>query len=135
MIPPLDEPKRIRILIVDDHELLCQALANLLEGEPDFAVAGQAHDGREGVRLALEQKPDVILMDVSMPEISGIEATAEICRHEPGIRIIGLSMHKDAAMERKMRDAGACAYLTKGGSSEELIETIRRVDCENAHRA
>lgn len=135
VIPPLDEPKRIRILIVDDHELLCQALANLLEGEPDFAVAGQAHDGREGVRLALEQKPDVILMDVSMPEISGIEATAEICRHEPGIRIIGLSMHKDAAMERKMRDAGACAYLTKGGSSEELIETIRRVDCENAHRA
>ena len=135
VIPPLDEPHRIRILIVDDHELLCQALANLLEGEPDFAVAGQAHDGREGVRLALEQKPDVILMDVSMPEVSGIEATAEICRHEPGIRIIGLSMHKDAAMERKMRDAGACAYLTKGGSSEELIETIRRVDCENAHRA
>lgn len=135
VIPAPDEHRRIRILIVDDHELLCEALANLLEGEPDFAVAGQAHDGREAVKLALEQKPDVILMDISMPEVSGIEATAEIKRREPDIRIIGLSMHKEAAMQRKMLDAGACAYLTKGGSSEELIETVRRLACENGRRA
>ena len=135
VIPAPDEHHRIRILIVDDHELLCEALANLLEGEPDFAVMGQAHDGREAVKLALEQKPDVILMDISMPGMNGIEATAEVKRREPDIRIIGLSMHKEAAMQQKMLDAGACAYLTKGGSSEELIETVRRLACENGRRA
>lgn len=129
-LPVPDEQDRIRIMIVDDHELLCETLTNLLEGEPDFDIVGQAHNGREAVRLAAEWKPYVILMDVSMPEVSGIEATDIIHKTAPDIRIIGLSMHQNAAMRQKMLDAGACAYLTKGGSSEELIETVRRVVSE-----
>lgn len=127
-----DESRRIRILIVDDHELLCETLANLLQGEPDFEIAGRAHDGQEAILLAMAHQPEVILMDVSMPKVGGIEATAVIHSQAPDIRIIGLSMHQDASMREKMRDAGACAYLTKGGSSEELIETIRWVVSEPA---
>jgi DNA-binding NarL/FixJ family response regulator len=120
----------IRVLLADDHELVRYALRTVLEAEGDIDIVGEAHNGREAVRLAAERKPDVILMDVSMPEVSGIEATDIIHKTAPDIRIIGLSMHQNAAMRQKMLDAGACAYLTKGGSSEELIETVRRVVSE-----
>jgi DNA-binding NarL/FixJ family response regulator len=101
-------------------------LAELLQGHPDLRVAGEAADGVEAVRLAAEIQPDVILMDVSMPRLDGIEATAEIRRRLPGIRIIGISMNTDAATRRKMRNAGASTLLSKAGSFENLIQEIRQ---------
>ncbi len=124
---PLDGPAPIRILMVDDHQLMREALAKLVHSYPWITVVGQAADGREAIELAARLKPDIILMDVSMPEVDGIQATAEISEHHPGIGIIGLSMHNDRNSRQKMFDAGANAYLTKTGSPEVLVETIRRV--------
>jgi signal transduction histidine kinase/DNA-binding NarL/FixJ family response regulator len=126
-IQPFDDRKRIRILLADDHKLMREALATLLQDSPDLTVVGQAVDGREAVRLAAKLKPHVILMDVSMPGLDGFEATAQISRAYPDIRIIGLSMHNDADTRQKMLNAGASAYLTKTGSPDALIGTIRRL--------
>jgi CheY-like chemotaxis protein len=121
-----EEPATIRILIVDDHDLMRAGLAELIQGHPDLQVAGEAADGVEAVRLAFDIQPDVILMDVSMPRMNGIDASTEILRANPAIRIIGISMNTDAATRRKMREAGACAFFSKAGSFEELILEIRR---------
>jgi signal transduction histidine kinase len=114
-----------RILLADDHAVMRQGLANLIEQQNDFAVVGHAADGREAVYLAGELQPDVILMDISMPDIDGIQATAEIAAVQPGIKIIGLSMHDDVNTQEKMMQAGACAYLYKAAPAEEIIRTIR----------
>jgi signal transduction histidine kinase/DNA-binding NarL/FixJ family response regulator len=126
-IQPFDNTEQIRILLADDHKLLREALAKLLEDSPDLTVVGQAVDGREVVQLAATLRPHVILMDVTMPELDGFEATAQINRMYPDIRIIGLSMHNDTDTRQKMLNAGASAYLTKTGSPDALIGTIRRL--------
>ena len=122
-----DDRGQIRILLADDHELMREALAKLLQGCKELTIVGQAIDGREVIQLAAQLKPHVILMDVTMPKLDGIEATAQITRDQPDIRIIGLSMHSDADTRKKMLHAGASAYLTKTGSPDTLVETIRRV--------
>ena len=108
-----------------------EGLANLLQGFKGMTIVGQAVNGLEVIHLAERLKPDVILMDVSMPEIDGIEATAKISRNHPDIQIIGLSMHNDTNTRQKMFDAGVSAYLTKTGSPDILAETIRRVHQSN----
>jgi PAS domain S-box-containing protein len=118
-------PNRKRILLADDHAIVRQGLLNLLEDIEDFQVVGEAVNGRQAVRLALDLKPDVILMDVSMPEMDGIEATTEIHKLLPHIRIIGLSMHDDPGTRDKMIKAGATAYIYKASLAEKLIEVIR----------
>ena len=125
---PLAEPRkdaRIRLLLADDHEALRQGLASLLALEPDFDVAGQASDGREAVQLAASLHPDVVIMDVTMPVMDGVEATRRITRDLPGVRVIGLSLHETLDMARAMKEAGATAYLSKGGSADLLIAAIR----------
>ena len=122
----MDDGTPIRILMADDHQLMREGLANLLQNFKGMTIVGQAVNGREVIDLANLLKPDVILMDVSMPEVDGIEATARISRNHPDIRIIGLSMHNDSVTRRKMFDAGADAYLTKTDSPDILAETIRR---------
>jgi PAS domain S-box-containing protein len=122
-----DERSQIRILLADDHQLMRKALADLLEGRKGFSIVGQAIDGGQVVQLAAKLKPDVILMDVTMPEFDGLEATSQITRHHPDIRIIGLSMHNDAKTRQKMLQAGASAYLVKTDTPDELVETIRQV--------
>lgn len=117
--------KRIGVLIADDHLVMRQGLSNLLEHEEDLEVVGQAADGKEAVRLAGELNPDVVLMDVTMPEMSGPEATAEIHRQSPHIQIIGLSMHDDPGTAQKMTEAGATSYLYKASPAERLLEAIR----------
>lgn len=117
---------RIRILLADDHRILRLALATILRDEQDLEVVGEAGDGQEAVELAARCHPDVILMDVTMPRLSGIEATRQITAAWPRVRVIGLSMHEEDGMAAQMRAAGAIAYLTKGGSAEELLDTIRR---------
>jgi PAS domain S-box-containing protein len=126
----LDDGDQIRILLADDHKLMREALAKMLHSCKKLTVVGQATDGHEVVRLATELKPDLILMDVVMPKIDGFEATAQIKRHLPDVRIIGLSMHNDVGTRRKMLDAGASAFLTKDGSTDLLLDTIYRL-----HRA
>ena len=119
------ETEKIRILLADDHAVLRQGLSNILETQKDFAVVGQAVNGREAIQLAAELKPNVIMMDISMPEIGGIEATAEIKKRHPHIRVIGLSMHDDVDTKAKMLQAGAVAYIYKASPAAKLIEAIR----------
>lgn len=123
----LGDGDQIRILLADDHKLIREALANMLNDCNELTVVGQATDGHEAVQLAAKLKPDVILMDVAMPKIDGFEATAQITRSLPDIRIIALSMHNDVDTRQKMLEAGASAYLTKTGSPDILVETIRRI--------
>jgi PAS domain S-box-containing protein len=116
---------RIRILLVDDHMVMRQGLSGLLRSEVDFEIAGEASDGESAIRLAREILPDVVLMDINMPGMDGIEATRIIHEEFPEIRIIGLSMFHEGEQRAAMREAGAVDYLTKTGPSEALFEAIR----------
>jgi DNA-binding NarL/FixJ family response regulator len=117
----------IRILIVEDQTLMRQGLRTILDLEPGLRVLGQASDGEEGVRQALEMRPDVILMDVQMPGLTGVEATARICRDWPEARIIILTtFDRDDYVYQGVR-AGALGYLLKDTPAERLVSTIRRV--------
>jgi PAS domain S-box-containing protein len=119
------EPK-IRVLLADDHAIVRQGIAKLFANETDIEVIGQAVDGQEAVELTASLLPDVILMDASMPKLSGVEATRAIRNQFPEIRIIGLSMFEDAERAQAMRDAGAVDYLTKSGQADALINAIRK---------
>lgn len=122
---PGDAGGKIRVLLVDDHEIMREGLAGLLRLEPDIEIVGEAADGHQAVALAEELQPDVITMDVSLPGMNGIEATRAIVGKAPQARVIGLSMHLDGGVADAMRQAGAVAYLTKGGASEDLLCAIR----------
>lgn len=114
-----------RVLIVDDHKIMREGLFKLLQYEAGFEVVGQAADGQQAVQLAEQLKPDVIIMDINMGEMSGIEATRRIVANNPETKVIGLSMHDDRNVVKAMRDAGAAAYLTKMGPSDDLIAAVR----------
>jgi len=116
---------RIRVLLADDHPVTRQGLARLLEGQSDLDVVGEATDGREAVAMTKRFHPDVVVMDVNMPGLNGIDATREIVAASPRVRVIGLSMYEPADVARRIQRAGATAYLTKGGSCDELIAAIR----------
>ncbi|MBI4861674.1 MAG: PAS domain S-box protein [Candidatus Riflebacteria bacterium] len=116
---------RIRVMLADDHAVVRQGLARLLQAEPDLEVVGEAADGGQALALARDLQPDVILMDVSMPGISGIEATRLICGAVPGVRVLGLSMSEEKDRADAMLAAGACAYLSKSGVVEDLVAAIR----------
>lgn len=124
---PAGNSGRVRVLLADDHEILREGLASLLWEEPDIELVGQAGDGLTAVEMALRTRPDVVLMDITMPRMNGIDATRRITAELPGVRVIGLSMHEKQDMAEAMREAGAEAYLPKGGSSETLIAAIRGV--------
>ncbi|MFH1144316.1 MAG: PAS domain-containing protein [Candidatus Eisenbacteria bacterium] len=123
---PGDAPApRLRVLLVDDHKLVREGLAALLQEQSDIEVVGQAGNGREAVDLAFRLKPQVIIMDVSMPVMQGDEATRQILLHLPETRIIALSMFEEEALLKRMLDAGAEAYLPKAGPAEDLLAAIR----------
>lgn len=120
------EPTRvIRLVVADDHALFRDGLVRLCRKEPDLEIVGEAENGREAIDMARLLEPHVVLMDVNMPEVNGIEATAAIHETHPGIRIIGLSMYEDEQSVRSMRSAGAVDYRTKGCGSRELLTAIR----------
>jgi DNA-binding NarL/FixJ family response regulator len=116
----------IRVLLVDDHTMMRHALAQFLEQEAGIEVVGEAGNGEEAVRLARELQPRVVLMDVSMPGLSGVEATRRIKAEMPDVHIIGLSMHEMDGTRQTMLAAGADDYLTKDGPPEALVESIMR---------
>jgi CheY-like chemotaxis protein len=115
----------LRILLADDHKMFRQGLANLLREHPDLEVVAEAGDGRAALKLAQELRPDVIVMDVAMPQLNGIEATRRVRDIMPKVRVVGLSMHEEDDMAKAMLDAGADVYLRKDGSLERLVEAIR----------
>ena len=114
----------IRLMLVDDHRMLRQGLRRSLE-EEGFYVVGEASDGEEAVRLVPAAKPDVILMDVSMPDMDGIEATRRIINNDPDQRIVMLTMHADKDLIDAAIKAGAVGYLTKDCSTDEVIQAVR----------
>ncbi len=123
--PVGDKTAIYRVLIVDDHKIVREGLAGLMQFESDIEVVGQAADGLQAIELSERFQPDVVVMDVNLGEMNGVEVTRKILAGNPGIRVIGLSMHVDPAIARGMRDAGAAAYLNKGAPSEDLLATIR----------
>lgn len=114
-----------RVLVVDDHQIVRRGLARLLDEMPAVQVVGEAANGRAAVEMARRLRPDVILMDITMPIMDGVEATRRITGELPGVRVVGLSIHAAEDMEAAMQDAGAAAYLAKGGPLETLAATIR----------
>lgn len=117
--------EKIRVLLVDDHKMVREGLRKVIEEHNDIIVIGEAADGKEAIELTWETSPDVILMDVSMPVMDGIEATRIIKADMPSIRIIGVSLHEENGVIEEMRNAGASAYLTKTEAFESVIATIR----------
>ena len=119
------ESRRIRILLVDDHAMLRQGLRTIVTGYDHFEVVGEAGSGLEAIRLAGSLKPDVVVMDINMPQLDGIEATKRIMeeRHQD-IAIIGLSVHETPELTQRMREAGAVAYLTKESAADDLCKVI-----------
>lgn len=125
--------RTLRILVVDDHAILREGLIALLRSVGGMEVVGEAPNGETAIILAQQLRPDVIIMDVSMPGMGGIEATRVITREAPESRIVGLSMHASPETSTAMRQAGARAYVTKGGPSHQLLDAIR--DCGAAKNA
>lgn len=119
--------KRTTILLVDDHAVVRQGFRMILSAEPDFEVVGEAANGREAVGLAESLRPDVVLMDVSMPELNGIEATRRIVTDAPRTRVLALSMHRDTVYVREILRAGASGYLLKEAGDHDLLTAIRAV--------
>jgi two-component system response regulator NreC len=121
------ERMSIRILLADDHKLLRQGFRSLISEQSNMTVVGEAEDGRSAVMLARELSPDVVIMDISMPGMNGIEATRQILEANPGVRIIGLSMHLDKRMVLEMLKAGAAGYLLKDCAFGEVIDAIQAI--------
>jgi PAS domain S-box-containing protein len=117
--------QKISVLLVDDHKLMRQGLSSLLQFENDIDIVAEAENGLLALEAARQHKPDVVIMDVNMPVMNGIEATRLLMKERPGTRVIALSMHLDQDAASEMREAGAVAYLTKGGPSEDLVAAIR----------
>ncbi len=113
--------------MADDHKIVRDGLRALLEGQADLEVIAEAGDGRTAVRLAHEKLPDVVVMDVTMPDLNGIEATRQIVASSPGVRVLGLSMHSDGRFAVGMLQAGAAGYLPKDSAATDLIEAIHTV--------
>jgi len=117
--------QRLRVLVVDDHALVRRGFATLLAGEPDLEVVGEADNGQRAIELTRQLIPDVVLMDVSMPGMNGIDATRVIHAEFPALRVIGLSMFEDPEQPEAMREAGAVGYFSKSASAESLLAAIR----------
>ena len=119
--------KRIRILLADDHAVVRQGFKMILSAQPDMEIVGEAGNGREAVELADQLHPDIVVMDVAMPELNGIEATRRLAASAPHSRVVALSMHKDSVYVREILRAGARGYLLKDSPAPDLLAAVRAV--------
>jgi DNA-binding NarL/FixJ family response regulator len=117
----------IKILLADDHAIVRDGLRRSLQQEEDMEVVGQAKDGLATIQLTRELSPDIVLMDISMPDVNGMDTCREITRDFPNVKVIGLSMHSAKRFVSEMFKAGACGYLPKNCEYEELTNAIRQV--------
>src|SRR5438874_2547366 len=124
--------KKIAVLLVDDHMVVRQGLRALLSGEPDIEVTGEAEDGRQAVTLAKQISPEVVVMDVAMPLVNGLEATRQISRQLPSARVLVLTSYGDEECVTQLMEAGAAGYLVKQTAAEDLPRAIREVRRGNA---
>lgn len=117
----------MRILIADDHTLVRAGLRKILEAQPGWEVVGEAGDGREAVQQAIELRPDVVVLDLAMPRLNGVEAVQQIERRAPGVRVLVLSMYADEAYVTRAVRAGAAGYLLKDSADADLIHAVTAV--------
>lgn len=124
--PPRPPTRPARIILADDHQVLRRGFRSLLADEPDLEVVGEASNGREAIELCRRLRPDLVLMDVSMPELNGLAATREIKREDPGISVLMLTMHENSDYLLEALDAGAAGYVLKDTPADRLINAVRR---------
>jgi DNA-binding NarL/FixJ family response regulator len=122
-----------RVLIVDDHAFIRRGVQTILHPFPEWEFCGEADNGRDAIRMADELKPEVIIMDVSMPGLNGIEATRAICKTQPTIKIVLLTLHESADLVRSAFRAGARGYLLKTDAEQELVRALTAVIGEGAY--
>ncbi len=119
--------KKIRIILADDHTILREGIRSLLENEIDMEIIGEAEDGHQAVKMAGQLKPDVVLMDIAMPRLNGLEATSQLKKLVPDAKILILTMHENEEYIRKVLAAGAMGYILKDAAARELLGAIRAV--------
>jgi DNA-binding NarL/FixJ family response regulator len=117
----------IRILLTEDHAVMRAALRSLLDANKEITVVGEADNGRQMMGLIESTAPDVVVMDINMPELNGIEATRQLCARNPHIKVLGLSLHVSGRMVSEMLNAGARGYVPKSSAAGELLEAIRTI--------
>ena len=121
------ERPKLRVVLADDHAVVREGLIALINRQRDMEVVGEAADGRAAVELTNRLQPDVVVMDVSMPVLNGARATRQLIEHNPGLRILALTVHEERSYLRELLEAGASGYLLKRAAGEELVNAIRRV--------
>ncbi|HEU0122797.1 MAG TPA: response regulator transcription factor [Bryobacteraceae bacterium] len=119
--------KKIRVLLADDHAVVRQGFRMILGAQTDMEIVGEAGNGREAVQMSDQLQPDVVVMDVAMPELNGIEATRRITEAAPHTRVLALSMHKDSVYVREILRAGARGYLLKDSIDVDLLAAVRAI--------
>ena len=123
----MSERRALRVVLADDHAIVRAGLRGLIEGVDGLEVVGEAESGEEAVRLAAELRPDVVVIDISMPGIGGMAATERIARETPGVRVLVLTMHADRGHLTRLLEAGASGYVLKRAEYDELVRAIRSV--------
>ena len=123
----MNAAKRITVLLAEDHAVVREGLRNLLDAESDFEVISEAGTGRQAVEMAGKLRPDVIVMDIAMPELNGLEATRQLREVAPNTKVLILSAHSDSAYVEHVSELGASGYLVKQSSSRQLLDAIREV--------
>jgi DNA-binding NarL/FixJ family response regulator len=125
-------PQRISVLLADDHTVVRQGFRALLEGQSDIVIVGEANSGREAVELARKLRPDVVVMDIAMPKLNGLEATRQITKSVPSAGVLILSSYNDDEYVQQLGEAGAAGYLLKDTAAANLLNAIREVKKGNA---
>ena len=124
---PREAEMNIRVLLSDDHRMVREGLRTLLDKEPNIEVVGEAEDGRSTIELVRKLRPQVVVMDITMPDLNGMDATRKIIEELPSVKVLALSMHTDQRFVERMLNAGAKGYLPKDCAFEELARAIRTV--------
>ena len=117
--------KKLRILLADDHQVVRDGLRLLIDGQGDMRVIGEAGNGEEALRQARDLKPDVVVMDLSMPKMNGLQATERLRAESPGIKVVALTVHEDVSYLLQLCKAGAAGYVLKRSAGDDLIHAIR----------